>query len=77
MILIQDSREKTGKHKNIENYCKENNITLTRKKLDVGDYMFPCGKISVDIKQDLEEIANDLYKDKKAFNKKNILEHNG
>lgn len=71
MILIQDSREKTGKHNNIENYCKENDITLVRKRLDVGDYTFPCGKISVDIKGGgLEELANDLYRDKKALNKK-------
>lgn len=32
--------------------------------------MFPGGKISVDIKQNCEELANDLYTDMKNFNKK-------
>jgi hypothetical protein len=48
-------------------------------KLEVGDYMLgtfqngkyvPIGNISVDTKQDLSELATDLYKDKLAFNKK-------
>ena len=29
-----------------------------------------CGNISVDIKQDLNELASDLYRDLKEFNKK-------
>lgn len=32
--------------------------------------MFPNGKISIDTKQSLEELANDLYRDKLEFNKK-------
>ena len=70
MILLCDTRQKKNKHKNIENYCKLNNITMIDKCLDVGDYMFPNGTIAVDTKQDLLELAKDLYQDKKAFNKK-------
>lgn len=79
MIIIQDFREKHGHHNSIEQYCKENNILLYRMKLEVGDYMLgtfqngkyvPIGNISVDTKQDLSELATDLYKDKLAFNKK-------
>ena len=70
MILIQDCREKHGHHSEIENYCREHNITIIRKRLNVGDYMFPDGKIAVDTKQDLAELANDVYRDKLAFNKK-------
>lgn len=32
--------------------------------------MLPDGKISVDTKQSIDELANDLYRDKQAFNKK-------
>ena len=32
--------------------------------------MFPDGKISVDTKQDIEELASDLHRDKLALNKK-------
>ncbi len=70
MILFQDCREKHGHHSEIENYCREHSITIIRKKLNVGDYMFPDGKISIDSKQSLDELANDLYRDKLVFNKK-------
>lgn len=70
LILLQDCREKHGHHSLVENYCREHNITIVRKRLNVGDYMFPNGKVSVDTKQDLAELANDLYRDKLAFNKK-------
>ena len=70
MILIQDCREKHGHHSEIENYCREHNITIIRKQLNVGDYMFPGGKVSIDTKQSLLELANDLYRDKLEFNKK-------
>lgn len=70
MILYQDCRERHGHHNGIETYCREHNITIIRKRLNVGDYMFPDGKIAVDTKQDLAELANDLYRDKLVFNKK-------
>lgn len=59
MILFCDTRQQEGKHKNIEQYCRKNHITMVRKKCDVGDYMLsedgetPSGNISVDTKQDL------------------------
>ena len=53
MILLEDTRQQEGKHKNIELYCKRHKITLVRKKLDVGDYMMPDGNVSCDTKQDL------------------------
>lgn len=79
MIIIQDFREKHGHHNSIQEYCKDNNIVLYRMKLEVGDYMLgtfengkyiPIGNRSIDTKQDLAELASDLYKDKLAFNKK-------
>lgn len=70
MILLQDHREKHGHHNSIESYCKKNNIEIKRCRLNVGDYMFPNGTISVDTKQSLLELANDLYRDKLALNKK-------
>lgn len=53
MVLLEDTRQQEGKHKNIALYCKRHGITLVRKKLDVGDYAFPGGNISIDTKQDL------------------------
>lgn len=53
MILLCDTRQQEGKHRNIEQYCRRNGIEMVRQKLDVGDYMFPGGDISLDTKQDL------------------------
>ena len=53
MVLLCDTRQQEGKHKNIEQYCRRHNIEMVRKCLSVGDYMFPDGNISIDTKQDL------------------------
>lgn len=80
MLIIQDCREKCGHHNNIEEYCKQHDIPIIRKRLEVGDYMLgtiengrvkPIGKRSVDVKSlGASELAKDLYQDKKSFNKK-------
>ncbi len=80
MLIIQDQRERHGHHNNIENYCKQHDIPIIRKRLEVGDYMLgtiengrvkPIGKRSVDVKSGaLEETAKDLYQDKVNFNRK-------
>ena len=53
MILLCDTRQQEGKHKNIDQYCKRHGLEMVKKCLSVGDYAFPGGKISVDTKQDL------------------------
>ena len=80
MLIIQDQRETRGHHLAIEQYCNDHEIPLIRKRLEVGDYMLgeikfgkvvPIGKRSVDTKSGLlDELAKDLYQDKKSFNKK-------
>lgn len=70
MILLCDTRQKKGKHLNIERYCSNNNITMIPQCLNVGDYMLEKGTIAVDTKKDIGELANDLYRDKCAFFKK-------
>ncbi len=60
MILLCDTRQQEGKHKNIEAYCRRMGIEMVRQKCDVGDYMFPGGSISVDTKQDLLELSKNI-----------------
>ena len=68
MTLLEDSRQQVGKHKNIELYCKRHGIEIVRQKLDVGDYMLPDGRISVDTKMDLLELSKDVMsKDHRRF----------
>lgn len=60
MILIEDTRQQAGKHRNVKAYCDRHGIELVRKKLDVGDYMLPDGRITVDTKFGLQEVYNNL-----------------
>lgn len=60
MTLIEDTRNKVGKHKNIDTYCHRCGIELVRMALPYGDYMFPEGHISVDTKRNLDEVATNL-----------------
>lgn len=70
MIILQDCREKKGQHDLVESELKKQGYTLRRVRLNVGDYMFPNGKTSIDLKKNCEELAIDLHRDKLALNKK-------
>lgn len=60
IVLIEDTRNKIGKHNNIAAYCERHGIELRRECLDVGDYMFPGGTVSIDTKESVEELAQNL-----------------
>ena len=60
MVLIEDTRQQAGKHKNVQAYCSRHEIELQRHKLDVGDYMLPGGTVSVDTKSGLQEVYYNL-----------------
>lgn len=81
LIMVQDAREKKSKHNNIEDYCREHNIPIVRKMLEVGDYRLATinnkGQIEYINNRALDtkalgvlELASDLYRDKTEFNKK-------
>jgi len=60
LTLIEDTRNKVGKHKNVEAYCKQKGIELVRQKLEYGDYQIPGGTITIDTKRNLDEVATNL-----------------
>lgn len=60
MTIIEDTRNKEGKHNNIKDYCERHGIELVRAKLDVGDYQLPDGRIAIDTKRNLLELATNL-----------------
>lgn len=60
MILYEDTRQKEGKHNLKHEYWEKEGITVERKALSVGDYMLPDGDISVDTKQDIVEICQNM-----------------
>ena len=62
MKLLVDSREKWTQRKNggrLAAYLSAN-CDYEVKKLDVGDYMFDGGSVTIDRKQNLEELSRNL-----------------
>ena len=66
MILLQDTRQQYGKHRNIEAYCKRMGIKIVNQCLQIGDYMLAPdshplgGRISVDTKADILELSTNV-----------------
>lgn len=70
MVLLEDSRQQPGKHKNIHQYCQQQGIEIIRSKLLVGDYMLTgaeSGGISCDTKYGVSEIASDIFHQHERF----------
>lgn len=68
MVLLEDSRQQPGKHKNIEAYCRQEGIILRRSKLYVGDYQIANkGDIVVDSKASVAEIASNVFQEHDRF----------
>ncbi len=59
MYIIEDTRQKKGKHDIKHDYFVNNKITLIRSKLPFGDYMMPP-KVVIDTKENMSEIAYNL-----------------
>lgn len=74
MILMEDTRNQPGKHKNIQAYCDQQGIRIIRQAMNVGDYML-CGPefngikgdVAVDTKADVRELAMDCFQDHERF----------
>jgi len=68
MVIFEDVRNKPGKHKNIEAYCKQVGIEIVRQCLNVGDYQISNkGDIVVDTKSGVRELAMDCFQDHERF----------
>lgn len=74
MILYEDSNQKQGHHTLKNKYWQSKGIEVDRThRLIVGDYMLSLdAKISVDTKQDLVELATNMFCDKTRFEKECI-----
>lgn len=64
MLIIEDTRQKDGKHQQKHIGFEDLGVELLRCKLPFGDYALPP-RISVDTKENLEEIAGNLCGSKK------------
>lgn len=68
MVLLEDTRNQVGKHLNIHRYCERHGIEIIRQAMCVGDYQIANkGDICVDTKQDVRELAMDVFQDHRRF----------
>ena len=66
MILIEDSRQKLGKHDLKAEYFADKGIEVIRSKLAYGDYALMPER-AVDTKKDIYELAYDIDSDHQRF----------
>ena len=59
MVILEDTRQQTGRHEEKRTRWREWNDDVIRSKLVVGDYALPPA-VSVDTKAGLEEIAQNI-----------------
>ena len=68
MVILEDTRNQAGKHRNIKQQLAMLGHQVARSKLYVGDYQLAnSGKIVVDTKKDMLELAMDLCRDHVRF----------
>lgn len=61
MIILEDTRQQAGKHKNIQSYFDKTGIKYERCALYAGDYAIANDMSrAVDTKQDVLELAKDI-----------------
>ena len=68
MTIVHDTRDKPGKHKNVEDYWIEHKIPVIRSKLYVGDVTrLDNQTVCIDLKQGLQEVYSNLVQDHDRF----------
>lgn len=71
MTIYEDTRQKTGEHQNIAEYCKQHGIIVRRTKLEIGDYVSPS-PVAVDTKQGMGEVYTNLVQQHDRFRRECI-----
>lgn len=59
VALVEDTRQKAGKHENKHRYWEETGTSWVRSALPFGDY-WPVPRVAVDTKEDIKEIASNM-----------------
>lgn len=73
MTIYEDTRQKATEHQNKHQYWDRHNISIVRQVLSCGDYMLdPNGTVSIDTKQNILELANNMFCDSVRFQKECI-----
>ena len=71
MVIVEDTRQKSGMHKLKHQHFDEMGVELVRNMLPFGDYALPP-TISVDTKANMAEIASNIGSDHQRFKRECI-----
>ena len=73
-VILQDTREKLDKHNNLLVDFEQFGFEVVKTKNVVGDYILASqGNVSIDIKQNMDEITNNIIHDHERFRNECIL----
>ena len=75
MIIVEDSRQKSGMHEIKHSHFKRMGVQLIRNKLPFGDYALPPS-VSIDTKANMAEIASNISSDHQRFKRECIAARN-
>lgn len=68
MVIVEDTRNQIGKHKNINDQLNGLGYKVIRNKLYVGDYSrIDSQSVCIDTKQDMQEVASNLTQQHDRF----------
>ena len=71
MVIIEDTRQKSGMHELKHSHFDEMGVQIVRNMLPFGDYAKPPS-ISVDTKANMDEIAHNIGSDHQRFKRECI-----
>lgn len=68
-MIIEDTRQQKSKHGNIEKWMVAHGVEFAPRAtaLPFGDYMLEGSNISIDTKQDVQEVAGNIGRDHARF----------
>lgn len=69
MMILEDTRQKSGKHENKHKYWEQTGTLWIRSALPFGDYI-SAPKVAIDTKQDIQEVVANMCgagKEKRRF----------
>ncbi len=67
-VLLEDTRNPVEKHKNVHKWAEENDVTIIRTKMLVGDYTLPTDQsVCVDTKSGMQEVYSNVVQQHERF----------
>ncbi len=68
MVILEDSRQQTNKHKTKHDWFAAHGVEIVRTKLVVGDYTLPTDQsVCIDTKKDLVEVCTNVTQQHRRF----------